>query len=48
MPDAIWNAAHWDGEGYAQLFEDFSAAPDVDTQKSLAGQIQSLLWEEVP
>ncbi len=48
LSDGQWNSSHWVGEGYDQLFNDFAAAPDLDVQRQLAGQIQTLLWEEVP
>ena len=48
LSDGQWNASHWVGEGYDQLFADFAAAPDLDLQREIAGQIEALLWDEVP
>ena len=48
ISDGQWNASHWVGEGYDQLFADFAAAPDLDVQREIAGQIEALLWDEVP
>ena len=48
LSDGQWNASHWLGEGYDKLFNDFAAAPDLEVQRDLAGQIEALLWEEVP
>jgi peptide/nickel transport system substrate-binding protein len=48
LSEGTWNASHWANEEYDQLFSQFAAAPDLDTQRQLAGQIQALLWEEVP
>ncbi|MDP3984288.1 MAG: ABC transporter substrate-binding protein, partial [Acidimicrobiia bacterium] len=48
LSDGQWNASHWVGTGYDQLFADFAGAPDLDIQRQIAGQIQTLLWDEVP
>ena len=48
LSDGQWNASHWVGTGYDQLFADFAGAPDLDIQRQIAGQIQKLLWDEVP
>ncbi len=48
LSDGQWNSSHWVNSGYDQLFADFAAAPDLDIQRQLAGQIQELLWDEVP
>jgi peptide/nickel transport system substrate-binding protein len=48
LSDGQWNASHWVNSDYDQLFADFTAAPDLDVQRQLAGQIQAMLWDEVP
>ncbi|HJR92777.1 MAG TPA: ABC transporter substrate-binding protein [Acidimicrobiia bacterium] len=48
LSDGTWNASHWVNETYDDLFSQYSQAPDLDTQRSLAGEIQTLLNEEVP
>lgn len=44
----IWNASHWSNQEYDDLFSQFTAAVDLDVQRQIAGQMQALLWEEVP
>lgn len=48
LSDGTWNASHWVNEGYDALFAQFASAPDLDAQTEVAGQIQTLLWDEVP
>lgn len=48
LSDGTWNASHWVNPQYDQLFSQFISAPDIDSQRDLAGQIQALLWDEVP
>ena len=48
LSDGTWNASHWVNEEYDQLFAQFTGAVDLDVQRQIAGQIQALLWEEVP
>ncbi|MGH8912866.1 MAG: ABC transporter substrate-binding protein [Acidimicrobiia bacterium] len=48
LSDGTWNASHWVNEAYDALFTEFVSAPDIDTQRSVAGEIQALLWDEVP
>jgi peptide/nickel transport system substrate-binding protein len=43
-----WNASHWVNPPYDALYDQFISAPDLDTQRQLAGQIQVLLNDEVP
>jgi peptide/nickel transport system substrate-binding protein len=43
-----WNASHWENADYDALFDQFVSAPDLDTQRQIAGQIQVLLNDEVP
>ena len=48
LSDGTWNASHWQNPAYDELFAQYSASPDLDSQRQLAGQIQALLWEEIP
>lgn len=48
LSDGTWNASHWVNEEYDALFDQFASAPDLDTQREISGQIQALLWDEVP
>lgn len=48
LSDGTWNASHWQNAEYDALFSEFSASADLDSQRQVAGQIQSLLWDEVP
>jgi peptide/nickel transport system substrate-binding protein len=43
-----WNAAHFRNAQYDKLSQQYVAAVDLTTQRSLAGQIQALLLEETP
>ncbi len=43
-----WNAAHFSNSQYDSLVKQYTAALDVPTQKSLAGQIQTLLLAQTP
>ena len=43
-----WNASHWSNEEYDALFDQFTSAPDLETQTEIAGQMQALLNDEVP
>ncbi len=43
-----WNAAHFANAQYDKLSAQYIAAVDVGTQKSLAGQIETLLLAETP
>ncbi|HEX6219975.1 MAG TPA: ABC transporter substrate-binding protein, partial [Acidimicrobiia bacterium] len=43
-----WNASHWSNEEYDALFDQFTSAPDLETQTEIAGEIQALLNDEVP
>jgi peptide/nickel transport system substrate-binding protein len=46
--DGTWNAAHWSNPDYDALNDAYVAAPDLDTQRQIAGEIQQLLHEETP
>jgi peptide/nickel transport system substrate-binding protein len=43
-----WNAAHFNNARYDTLSRRYIAAVDISTQRSLAGQIQTLLLSETP
>jgi peptide/nickel transport system substrate-binding protein len=43
-----WNAAHFSNSQYDSLVKQYVAAPDLTTQRSVAGQIQNLLLTETP
>jgi peptide/nickel transport system substrate-binding protein len=48
LGDDSWNASHWSNEEYDALFDEFTSAPDLETQTEIAGEIQALLNDEVP
>ena len=43
-----WNAAHFSNSQYDSLVKQYVAAPDLSSQRSVAGQIQTLLLSETP
>jgi peptide/nickel transport system substrate-binding protein len=43
-----WNAAHFSNSQYNSLVKQYVAAPDVSSQRTIAGQIQTLLLNETP
>jgi peptide/nickel transport system substrate-binding protein len=43
-----WNAAHFANAQYDKLVAQYIAAIDLSTQKSIAGQIQTLLLDQTP
>jgi peptide/nickel transport system substrate-binding protein len=43
-----WNSAHFKNPTYDKLVADYVAAFDLDTQRSIAKQIQELLLDETP
>jgi peptide/nickel transport system substrate-binding protein len=43
-----WNAAHFNNASYDKLSAQYIAAIDIGTQRSLAGQIETLLLAETP
>jgi peptide/nickel transport system substrate-binding protein len=43
-----WNAAHFSNTQYDKLAAQYIAAPDLSSQRSIAGQIQTLLLNETP
>ena len=44
----VWNAAHFSNSQYDKLSAQYVAALDLSTQRSIAGQIQTLLLNETP
>jgi peptide/nickel transport system substrate-binding protein len=44
----VWNAAHFRNDEYDELVRQYVAALDVDSQRSVASQIQQLLLDETP
>jgi peptide/nickel transport system substrate-binding protein len=43
-----WNAAHFNDPAYNTLVAQYVAAPDLSAQRTVAGQIESLLLNETP
>jgi peptide/nickel transport system substrate-binding protein len=43
-----WNAAHFNNPQYNKLSQEYIAAIDLSTQRSIAGQIETLLLTETP
>ena len=43
-----WNAAHFSNPAYDKLVGQYVAAADLDAQRALAGQIETLLLDETP
>jgi peptide/nickel transport system substrate-binding protein len=43
-----WNAAHFNNSQYDNLAKQYIAAADLSTQRSIAGQIETLLLNETP
>jgi peptide/nickel transport system substrate-binding protein len=43
-----WNAAHFKNSQYDKLVGQYTAATDVSTQRSIAGQIETLLLSQTP
>ena len=43
-----WNAAHFNNSQYDSLVAQYVAAVDLSTQRSLAGQIETLLLDQTP
>jgi peptide/nickel transport system substrate-binding protein len=43
-----WNAAHFSNAQYDKLYAQYVAAVDLSTQRTIAGQIQTLLLNETP
>jgi len=45
---STWNAAHFANAQYDKLVAQYIAASDLGTQKTLAGQIETLLLAQTP
>ena len=45
---ACWDAAHFKNPTYDKLVKQYVAAVDLQTQKTLAGKIETLLLNETP
>ena len=43
-----WNAAHFNNSQYDTLSQQYVAAVDLNTQRTIAGQIQTLLLDQTP
>jgi peptide/nickel transport system substrate-binding protein len=43
-----WNAAHFHNPAYDKLYAQYTAAIDLQTQKTVAGKIERLLLEQTP
>ncbi len=43
-----WNAAHFNNAQYDSLLAQFTAAPDLSSQRNIAGQIETLLLAQTP
>ena len=43
-----WNAAHFNNASYDKLAAQYVAASDLSTQRSIAGQIETLLLAQTP
>jgi peptide/nickel transport system substrate-binding protein len=46
--NAAWNAAHFSNAAYDALLPRYVKALDLQTQRSVAGEIERLLLEETP
>ncbi|MDQ2810294.1 MAG: ABC transporter substrate-binding protein [Actinomycetota bacterium] len=46
--NGVWNAAHFANSQYDKLVAQYVASSDLSTQKSLAGQIETLLLAQTP
>jgi len=46
--DGTWNSAHFRNKRYDKLVDDYAAALDIESQRTTANQIQTLLLDEVP
>jgi peptide/nickel transport system substrate-binding protein len=44
----VWNSAHFKNDDYDELVRQYVAALDVESQRTVAKQIQELLLEETP
>jgi peptide/nickel transport system substrate-binding protein len=48
LSNGTWNAAHFKNPTYDNLVKQYTAAVDLQTQRTIAGKIQTLLLDETP
>ncbi|HEX4011099.1 MAG TPA: ABC transporter substrate-binding protein [Solirubrobacteraceae bacterium] len=48
LSNGTWNAAHFKNPAYDNLVKQYTAAVDLQTQRTLAGKIETLLLSETP
>jgi peptide/nickel transport system substrate-binding protein len=48
LSTGTWNSAHFKNPTYDGLVKQYFGATDLQTQKSVAGQIETLLLDETP
>jgi peptide/nickel transport system substrate-binding protein len=48
LSNGTWNAAHFKNPTYDNLVKQYTAAVDLQSQKQIAGKIQTLLLDETP
>ena len=48
LSDGVWNAAHFKDPAYDSLVKQYTAAVDLQTQKTIAGKIETLLLDQTP
>jgi peptide/nickel transport system substrate-binding protein len=46
--NGVWNAAHFKNPTYDNLVKQYTAAVDLQTQKTIAGKIETLLLDQTP
>ncbi len=44
----VWNSSNWSNEEFDQNLSDYRTAVDVEGQTAAIGNIQRIVWEEVP
>jgi peptide/nickel transport system substrate-binding protein len=44
----VWNSSNWVNEEFDQRLSDYRRSVDVDGQRAAVGEMQRILWEEVP
>jgi peptide/nickel transport system substrate-binding protein len=48
LSDGVWNAAHFKDPAYDALVKQYTGAVDLQTQKTIAGKIETLLLDQTP
>ncbi len=48
LSDGVWNAAHFKNPAYDTLVKQYTGAVDLQTQKTIAGKIETLLLDQTP